>query len=155
MRLVARLDTDFEDAQSDYRRCARRLRAVHADKPECLQPALLQLAQAMNATRQSVSRSRLDSPAQVFADKIASQLQDGMLRYSQRAALLEESDALGIGPFEANLIIALVQHRARPALDGRTPLPDAPTRHRRAAITFITVALIQSAICAGYWLLAH
>src|SRR2546423_13838886 len=46
-----------------------------------------------------------------FVERTLSGLREGVLRYSHRLAMLKEAGARGIGRFEANLIIASVQHR--------------------------------------------
>lgn len=157
--ITSEITADDAD-RDDYRRCARRLRAIHADKPERLQPALLQLAQAMDVKQRTTSASlaRLDSPAAMFAESVTSRLTEGLLRYSERLALFEESDRLGIGRFEANLIIAMVQHRSgieESNASDAFEVPDARTRHTRMALTFLAVVLAQSAIFLGFWWIAR
>lgn len=49
--------------------------------------------------------------AEAFAAEVERSLESGVLRYSVRARLLREARQRGLGRFEANLIIAAVQHR--------------------------------------------
>ena len=150
---------DSTDADlDDYRRCARRLRAIHADKPERLQPALSELAHAMD-TRNSPHRGpkdfgNLDASATEFAEHVASRVTGDTLRYSDRLALLEVADELKIGRFEANLIIAMVQHRTRGGEISFTRTDDTP-RYKvlglpREIVAFLAV---QTAILLGAWFL--
>jgi hypothetical protein len=68
------------------------------------------------------------------------------LRYSERLALLKEAGRRGIGRFEANLIIASVQHR----LSGKTP----GTEERKPFRFGGTVAflVVQGLILLGVWM---
>ncbi len=54
-----------------------------------------------------------ERPATAFAGLVAARLNDGTLRYSVRRRLLQHAENRGIGRFEANLIIATVQHQWR------------------------------------------
>jgi hypothetical protein len=68
------------------------------------------------------------------------------LRYSERLALLKEAGRRGIGRFEANLIIASVQHR----LSGKAP----GTEERKPFRFTGTVAflVVQGLILLGVWM---
>lgn len=48
---------------------------------------------------------------QVFKGMVVSELESGFLRYSRRQALLKYAEILGIGEFEASLLIAEAQFR--------------------------------------------
>ena len=67
------------------------------------------------------------------------------LRYSQRLDLLKEAGRRGIGRFEANLIIASVQHK----LGLSTVL--APTRRPLRLPGLLAFLLVQSIIVWGLW----
>ena len=67
------------------------------------------------------------------------------LRYSQRLELLKEAGRRGIGRFEANLIIASVQHK----LGLSTVL--APTRRPLRLPGLLAFLLVQSIIVWGLW----
>jgi hypothetical protein len=54
---------------------------------------------------------RESTPADEFTSQILGRIRNGVLTYSDRLELLEEAGMLGIGRFDANLIIAAVQHR--------------------------------------------
>ena len=93
--------------RDEYRRRARRLRAVHAANPERLYRSLRELAAAQT---QAVIKKPVNGVAQDFADRVRQSMDGPVVRYSMRRELLREADAQGIGRFEANLIIAAVQH---------------------------------------------
>jgi hypothetical protein len=69
-----------------------------------------------------------------------------VLRYSQRLALLEEAERRGINRFQANLIIASVQHRL--AIQSTTHA-ETPSRGRLAGV--VTFLLFQALILWGCW----
>ncbi len=81
--------------------------------------------------------------ADAFAGYVTAAIEGGTLRYSQRQRLLRQADAMAIDPFEANLIIAIVQNshvmpspiEERPAQPGRMP-------------TLLLFGLIEMAIAA-------
>lgn len=74
-------------------------------------------------------------------------MQRGLLRYSQRAKLLRRAQKLGIGRFEANLVIATVQHRHATAI--------GTSKAHQDGLDWTTTALliltIQSTIAAVIW----
>lgn len=149
---------ELDSLSEDYRRCARRLRAVHTDKPERLQPALKQLARAMDLQRTTFPglEDQFDGPARGFAGEVSSQIAGRTLRYTDRLKLLARADELSIGRFEANLIIALVQHRfpERAALDSdlEHDADGMPVYRifgiRREIVAFVAV---QALIALGAW----
>lgn len=63
------------------------------------------------------------SPADDFAAHITRKIHGGVLCYSDRLELLGAANDLGIGRFEANLIIAAVQHRLGAARLSETSAP--------------------------------
>jgi hypothetical protein len=105
----------FSSASSDeYRRRARKLRARHANDLVALHQALSELAQQTDQL--AASQPKVEGPAGGFAQLVAQELEGPVLRYSKRQELLREAERRGIGRFEANLIIAAVQHQSdRPA----------------------------------------
>jgi hypothetical protein len=70
---------------------------------------------------------------------------NSLLRYSQRLILLQEAGRRGIGRFEANLIIASVQHRLSAVMP--IPTPRRPVR-LQGVLAFI---LVQGMILWGFW----
>lgn len=88
-----------------------------------------------------------------FADHVAAQLDDKLLHYSNRQALLKTAERLGIGRFHANLIIAVEQHQA-----GEAKIPDVklyPVRGRSTLITVAIVLAVQALIVAAGWFMLH
>jgi hypothetical protein len=69
----------------------------------------------------------------------------GPLRYSQRLAMLKIAGAMGVGRFEANLILAIEHNRQFP-----TQL-EKPSKDWSGVLTFACVALLQSLILAAGW----
>jgi len=84
-----------------------------------------------------------------FAAHVADNLTGSILTHSDRQSLLEEAGRRGIARFEANLIIAAVQHRK--AADPTFHL--APT-HRFAWAPALLFIALQLAIFAGLWWVA-
>ena len=79
-----------------------------------------------------------------FTGQVARELDGRVLRYSNRLALLTAAAKLGINRFEANLIIAIVQHRRS------LPPPPPPTGSHWPMIMAVAVA-VQAAIVAAIW----
>ncbi len=72
---------------------------------------------------------------------VVSAVEHSTLRYSRRLQLLREAQRLGIERFEANLIIAMVQHRL-----GQLNI-DSPEPTRRFVVgPWVAVAVVQIAI---------
>src|SRR5262249_19855783 len=90
----------------DYRRQARRLRAIHAGNPAKLYRSLKFLA--AEQARQLAGKPT--SAAQELADLVRNSMDGPILRYSVRQRLIRHAAARGIARFQANLIIAAVQH---------------------------------------------
>lgn len=99
-------DSDFE-----YCRRARKLRARHGHDLATLHQALTTLAKESDQ-RAGAAPVPIHGPAAGFAQLVMQQIEGPVLRYSKRQALLHEAERRGIGRFEANLIIAAVQHKS-------------------------------------------
>jgi hypothetical protein len=86
------------------------------------------------------------SPAEQFGRLVTGRLQNGILRYSARGQLLVAADGMGIGRFQANLIIAAVQHRAEPP-------PHEPLSARRILnpLALALIVLVQALIALTAW----
>ncbi|HZZ43223.1 MAG TPA: hypothetical protein VFE58_09815 [Tepidisphaeraceae bacterium] len=99
----------------EYRRRARRLRRMYAHQPVFLQRKLKELSGSQEPEIRPMNPSLTGgSPvAWEFAESVEEAIQSGILRYSQRMTLIQKAEGLGIKRFEANLIIAVVEHRAR------------------------------------------
>jgi hypothetical protein len=86
--------------------------------------------------------------SQAFSLRVAQVLRDGgdsPLRYSDRLELIKHAAARGIGRFEANLLIASVQHRQHAVI--RPP----QTRRRRRLAGVVGFAIVQTMISWGAW----
>lgn len=88
--------------------------------------------------------------ARVFADEVARAFDGPVLRYSARRALLRSSRRFGIGDFEANLVIAAVQHERRSAIGQEAPAPP-PARSRFLLAPLFVVLAVESLVAAGVW----
>lgn len=138
----------------DYRREARRLRSRHAGRPEELYRSLCDLSAREDrcrgiftpiqrlSRRQSTRASRPNrAPSSGFAQLVAQQLGSGVLRYSDRLSLLSVADAIGMGRFQANLVIAAVQHEG-----GHGVTPAKPRRNRGWMLAMAAAVVLQSII---------
>jgi hypothetical protein len=96
-----------------YRREARRLRSRLTGKPDELYGSLRQLSDRYDRLYTPPARTPR-TPIEGFADLVTHEVRTGVLPYSNRLGLLDTAGRLGIGRFEANLIIASVQHRYMP-----------------------------------------
>ena len=135
----------------DYRRRARRLRATLRGRPGDLYRALRALADEHDGRLEAGCRNlpmSIDrSIARSFSGLVEDRLENGVLRFSARRQLIRQADAMGIGRFEANLLIALVQHR------GGMPPPDSAAPGRNFPWILAVWALVQGAVVAGLlWL---
>jgi len=146
---------------ADFCRQARRLRSVHRD-PVKLHQALGRLRLVPGAGKNcSVVRHRATdavewiSPdarpagsASAFAALVASRMDGPILRYSARLSLLREAARRKIDRFEANLIIAAVQHRA-----GGVPKPGHVMPRRRVSVPVVVgiLMMIEGLAVLGAW----
>jgi hypothetical protein len=145
-------------SSDEYRRQARRLRCVYAGQPARLQQSLKALATRVGATAFAVSvepsRPALPAtsgPARIFAEQLAAEISPtGILRYSHRLALLRSARRLGVGRFEANLLIAAVLERRRRA--GQPIVVESELTRDGSFVSNLAVFLIvQGALAAGAW----
>lgn len=139
--------TDAAVITAPYRQAARRIRARLAHRPAAMLAALRDLAAAQPPST-PIHNAPPDLPpaaGEAFSQLVLDHLDGPVLRFSVRQKLLRQADALGLGRFEANLLIALVEHRHR-----QSPvLPPRRTRRNwRAMVIFL---LIQSIILAAAW----
>jgi hypothetical protein len=130
-----------------YRRRARRLRHNLRNHPSRLHRSLQRLASETNDRPTSSTSSIIPtSPAaRRFEILVREVMERGPMRYSQRLAMLKTAAAMGLGRFEANLILAIEQNRQFP------PTIEQPSRHLRGLATFLCVAFIQGLILTTAW----
>lgn len=85
--------------------------------------------------------------ARRFATTVARSMEGGVLRYSVRMELLSDASRRGIGRFEANLIIAAVQHQM-----GSAGEEDVHRNRGFRAPPLVIALLIEAAVIAGVWM---
>lgn len=93
------------------------------------------------------------SVARQFANIVAAELKTGnILPYSNRQHLVRTAERMGLGRFDANLIIALIQNRLSP-----TPATDvvpAPTARQHWLAPLALILAIEGLVAAYiFWLL--
>jgi hypothetical protein len=87
----------------------------------------------------------------IFAVLVGGAMEGDLLSYSARLRLLAAAAKLGIERFEANLIIAAVQHRAR-----RLPVPRAARSSWPLAYLIAAAVVVQGLVLLiGAWLWNH
>ena len=90
--------------------------------------------------------------AEAFAAEVERSLEGGVLRYSRRATLLRQARERGIGRFDANLIIATVQHRLTPRpVVAEAVIVQARDGQKHWWHVALTVAVAQSLIGFTVW----
>lgn len=137
-------------------RQARKLRATYAKKPAEMHRRLsrLTLAETKTSPDASVADDSFDcSGERAYRRLVERTIREDasvILRFSQRLELLKEAARRGIGRFQANLIIASVEHELR--TDGNRAAPIKSTSMISAWVLFAT---LQSAILTGFWRLVR
>jgi hypothetical protein len=146
------------DSTHAYRREARRLRWHYANRPAELYNSLRELSARQDRTQQINQSDALAEfcplPERVvdvsgdsrrFAQIVAGELEQGVLRFSARQRLLSAAERNGMGRFQANLVIAAVQHQ-----HGATP--SQPQRwNLRWASALLTILLLQGLIVVSMY----
>ncbi len=82
-----------------------------------------------------------------FAHAVRERMDGPVLRYSHRTRLIRQAEQRGIGRFEANLIIAAVQHEVG-AERPKAPVKNVSPAWVRTALAFATM---QSIIATAVW----
>ena len=144
---------------SAYCRQARRLRGTLGHQPARMHRKLRELA--VNRTAgisdgvgpvEGRPHGTGTSKARAFAERVGAGLDGTVLRYATRRALLREAAGVGIGAFEANLIIAAVQHERRAT---RTPAPapgeKTPSRGLPRLAPFLVIVSVEAAVALCAW----
>jgi hypothetical protein len=148
-------------SSDEYRRAARRLRCRYAGRPDRLQRSLKTLASRTVPAPANRAADRAvvlppqvrptTGPAATFAEHLACEIPtNGVLTYSARLALLRDARRLGVGRFEANLLIAAMLERQR----RRQPVEPEIDRPVSGTMVLSHVAmflLVQGAIAFGAW----
>jgi hypothetical protein len=157
---------------------------VHAGKRSGLAPSRLVLAdddrplraaRTSDAPERSIARENREAsinrdldprdPRWQVALETASRLEGSLLTFERRRAILAFAAKVGVRPFDANLIIAAVQDRARrgePLEDARStvliaaPVVRRPRRRSRSIAVYATTAILAIAAHAALaWYLVH
>jgi hypothetical protein len=111
---------------------------------------------ADQATESAVTRvtgaNLVESRAREFAERVAEAMDRTVLRYAARRSLLRQAGGLGIGGFEANLIIAAVQHERRKAgVPNVGSAPDVPNGLTWSLAPLLIVIAVETLVALGFW----
>jgi hypothetical protein len=164
---------DRPGAILEYVRSARRVRAggrrdcaqMHASLRRLSRPApgsILSPASCRREWSRSPILGHRGPAARQFARRVSCHLIGGLLPWTDRRILLKEAASLGIGRFDANLIIAAVQHETvdlhpNPLLFEPEPQSRRPEYQERGlklsavAAPIATFLLLQLVIIATVW----
>jgi hypothetical protein len=137
---------------SDYCRRARRLRGALAGQPGRLHARLRELAAKHGGPAERTPPRAIPARARGFADEVAASLEGPVLRYSQRRCLMLRARELGIGDFEANLVIAAVQHERRGSSSAPASRVALKPRPRLTCLAPLAVVIaVESLVGLGIW----
>ena len=145
---------------ADYRSRARRLRARFQGQPALLQQSLRALSRDCDAARGVGRRTGVVTPALTavfevseettrrFSRMVGEHLEGQILRFERRQLLIRAASRMGIDRFQANLIIAAVQHAQMPG--GRAPEDgrDSVGGRMMGVALFL---LVQGAMALALW----
>jgi hypothetical protein len=137
-------------------RQARKLRATYAHKPAEMHRRLsrLTLEDRKTSPDASVNEDSFDcSGERAYRRLVERTIREDasvILRFSQRLELLKEATRRGIGRFQANLIIASVEHALR-----TERAHSAPIKSRSILSAWVLFATLQSVIVTGLWRLVR
>jgi hypothetical protein len=151
--------TDPDAVALEYVRRARQLRALLGHAPSAPHRSLAQLGSAGGPHR-ARGLEGIDEPARsAFSRDVIDRLDGTVLRQSMRRELFRLADRKGLSRFEANLVIAQVQHRAAAAdrfitgaIAGGQGLGGNRSRLAGRALPWLVAAGVQAAIGIGAWI---
>jgi hypothetical protein len=95
----------------------------------------------------------VDSGVREFAQAVTASMEGPILRFSRRQQLIEQAEQLGIRRFDANLLIAAVQHRF--AGEAACAIPDAPSNGFNYRTALVIALILQFLILLGAWAVFH
>lgn len=134
-------------------------------RPGVLRARKLAVVEEMLRARESTRQNTMDlaDPRWAIACATRDALQGSVLTYENRRKVMLLAQRVGIRPFDANLIVAIVQDRARRgepiecAADALSVIPKPAARPGRAAAAWmwaaaILVAILVDAVLIG-WLI--
>jgi hypothetical protein len=132
----------IHDPTHAYRSNARKLRGRLAQRPSELYRSLRQLSDRHDQIRTLEAPVQPPvTPTSEFAGEVREFLQTEMLTYTARQNLLKSAEMRNIPRFEANLIIAAMQHRI-PIRTSAEPTPRAAQLPLALGIVFSQLALV-------------
>ena len=149
---------EIETREIETRRERLRLAAdeLLRGRPGALRARKLAVAEEMLRAREATRRDAIDpaDPRWMLACATRDALQGSVLTYENRRKVMLLAQRVGIRPFDANLIVAIVQDRARrgetieSAADAISvvPAPEAPAPPRRSVAAWTWAAAILVAI---------
>jgi hypothetical protein len=150
---ISSLDDGAGDGPARFARQARRLRGALRGQPGRLHRELRELRSDSPAARGEKAVDSLplrSGRAGQFAALAAQNMDGDILRYSVRLGLLRQAARMGIERFEANLIIAAVQHQNGSGAS-RSQGIAAGRIGGGVGRTALVIAIVQSIIFIGAW----
>jgi hypothetical protein len=135
-------------------RKARRLRALLWKKPHKLHTELRKLS-TQEVAAALVDRPGFDEPAREFSRLAANAMEGDVLRYSSRLELMAHASRLGIEPFEANLLIAMVRNKAQDQMELQRKLSSPKQRAEKGRMVLAFLLMEAAAILGTWWVLAR
>lgn len=162
-----------------YRREARRLRASFPSDVHQLHTSLRRLAIREDAQQRMRAREATESARRTtvvrhviradscevegfsvdrFAALVELEIQSGILRHSQRMALLRQAKHLGISRFDASLIIASVQHRFNESYPTAISSSGMSVRPRPRFVgiwVLLSVLAVEIPVAIAAWKILH
>jgi hypothetical protein len=144
----------------EYRRIARRVRCQLGDNPIGKQRALAALARQADLRYHAVApeweaATRVEDGVRAFAASVSTAMEGPILRFSRRQELIRQAEGLGIRRFDANLLIAAVQHRLGGEKAERAALPAPKRPSWGVALPIGLVVGVQALIVLGAWVVLH
>jgi hypothetical protein len=134
-----------------YCRAARRIRGQWSRRPGRLHRELRELARRQDRKIVAAPPPLGQRTCGTFASEVARRLEGPVLRHAERRKLIAAARRMGIGRFEANLVIAAVQHQ-RGSVDARQVA--GPMRLRHLAPVALVMGL-ELAVAWGAWVIFH
>jgi hypothetical protein len=143
---------------SAYCRQARRLRGTLRHQPARMHRKLRELTvrpapiDVSDDSPVAPASRHVTSKAHAFAEQVAKGLDGPVLRYVTRRALIRDAGRMGIGAFEANLIIAAVQHERRGGgVSTQAPQEPAPAHGLIGFGSLLVIFAVEAAVAFGAW----
>jgi hypothetical protein len=133
-----------------YCRAARRLRGRWVHRPYRLHIELKELAQEQSILP-ATQPSKAQGKHEAFAAEVIGRMDGPVLRLAERRRLLAAARGVGIRRFDANLIIAAVQHQRQSIAPppGGSVVPAPRQSFPLGALTLVLV--IEAAVAWGAW----